>query len=201
MFDDTGENLCSAINIPIVERNRSYHFWFNRVDNVHICHASNEVSGAIENHVAHGRLLTTCDYSIRSHPNGSHLFHKQTSQRVIAHRRYENYFRGPSSELRNGNSMGCFSHIPANTTQMESNSSRGGRVSTTGAVSIGYRSRLCDDINGGRTYHYKFGRGLIWWERNWDAPLNEIWLTKLYSQDNNMLKSHGCYMLRLMLLD
>ena len=97
--------------------------------------------------------------------------------------------------------MGRFSHIPANTTQMESNSSRGGRVPTTGTVGIWYCSRLCNDVNGSGTYNYKFGWGLAWWKRNWDTPLNEIWLIKLYSQDNNLSKSHGCYMLRLMLPD
>ena len=29
MFDNTGDNLCSAISILISERNSSYHFWFN----------------------------------------------------------------------------------------------------------------------------------------------------------------------------
>ncbi len=105
-------------------------------------------------------------------------------------------------ELRNGNSMGGFSDIPANATQMESNGSRGRRVSTTGTVSIWYCSRLCNDVNSGRTYNYKFGgRGLVWWKRNGDTPLNEIWLTILYSQDNDMSKSYGCYVLRLMLFD
>jgi hypothetical protein len=56
--------------------------------------------------------------------------------------------------------MGSFSHIPANTTQIESNCSWGSRVSITGTVIIWYCSRLCNNVNGGRTYNYKFGEGL-----------------------------------------
>ena len=68
--------------------------------------------------------------------------------------------------------MGCFSNIPANATHMESDSSGGRRVATTGTVSIWCCFRLCNDVNSGRTDNYKFGSGLAWWKRgNWDSPL------------------------------
>lgn len=68
------------LSYPLNAHVQSYHVWFNRPNNIHIGHTSDEVPRAVKNHIAHSRSSLSHRNAVRSDPHPSRLFQKKSAQ-------------------------------------------------------------------------------------------------------------------------